>query len=95
MKTGIRIKSAQYAGDYKLKITFTDGKVNIFDYKSLVTSGHDEFSRYLDITKFKKFKISKLGDEIYWDDDCMLVSLQSLYNKKVVNYKRNFTALAA
>lgn len=89
MGSHIRIKHAVYLGDYKIKITFTDGKVNVFDYKPLVTSGHEEFSQYLDVTEFKKFKVSRHKDDIHWKkNDEMVLSLDTLYSKKTVRVKR-------
>lgn len=51
MDQGQKISKAEYFNDYKLKITFSDGAINIFDFKNLVTSDRQEYKPYLDITK--------------------------------------------
>lgn len=61
-----KITKAEYFDDYKLKISFSDGATNIFDFKNLVTSDREEYMPYLDITKFKKFKIQKKVNCIAW-----------------------------
>lgn len=66
MNKDFKITNAEYYNDYKLLISFSDGKTNIFDYKNLVTSERKEYQPYLDITKFKKFKIQQNPNCIAW-----------------------------
>jgi hypothetical protein len=81
MKTGITIVSAKYVDGYKIKIKFSDGKVNTFDYTNLVMRDHEESKPYRDIEKFKKFKIVH-KDSIAWGNDWdMLLSFDYIYNK--------------
>ena len=77
------ITKAEYFEDYKLFISFFDGVSNIFDFKNLVTSDREEYRPYLDITKFKKFKIARNKKAIAWGKendmqipDFMLYSLK-------------------
>ena len=85
MKKGVTIKSAKYLKEYKIEILFSDGKVNVFDYKNLVLRGHEECIPYRDIDMFKKFKIVS-NSEIAWGDNWdMLLPLNTLYNKSYVS----------
>lgn len=89
MKTGIKIISATYFEDYKIKFKFSDNHVNIFDYKPLVTSGHEEFSKYLNITEFKKFSIIQNGTGFAWGYNWeMILPLHTLYSQKTIRYKK-------
>lgn len=64
-----KITKAEYFDDYKLKVSFSDETTNIFDFKSLVTSDREHYKPYLDITKFKKFRIQKKINCIAWGRD--------------------------
>lgn len=81
MKTGITITSAEYAGGYKIKITFSDGKINTFDYESVVMMNHQECLPYRDIKKFKQFQIVN-GSKIAWGENwAMILPLYTIYTK--------------
>lgn len=87
MKTGTIIVKAEYAGDYKIKITFSDKHVNTFDYRTMVTFDHEEFKEYLDVTKFKKFKIDLYGMTIGWGKygGEMILHTHTLYHQTRIN----------
>ncbi len=87
MKTGITIKSAKYLSGFKIKITFSDGRVNVFDYESMVTRNHEESVPYRNIEKFKKFRIDNSSQSIVWGKDWdMLLTLDTIYNKNKVSF---------
>ncbi len=87
MKTGIKIVNVEYVGDYKLAISFSDKKKNVFDYKPFVTYDHEEFKPYLDVTRFKKFKIVDNNTSIAWGKDWeMILPLHTLYSKKTARF---------
>lgn len=91
MKTDITIKKAEYIGDYKIKITFSDGHVNIFNYHSMVIFNHEEFKQYIDIGKFKKFKIVEWKTTIAWSENHeMILPTSTLYSKSRINPKCYF-----
>ncbi len=82
MKRGITINSAEYIDGYKIKITFSDGKVNIFDYESIVMNDHEESIPYRDIKKFKKFNIINENTDIAWGENWdMILPIHTLYTK--------------
>ena len=88
MKTGITILSAEYVEGYKIKITFSDGKVNVFDYQNVVMRDHEESVKYRNIKEFKKFKIVS-GDKIAWGKNWdMLLSFDAIYSKKCVYFSK-------
>ena len=81
--TESKIEKAEYVSDYKLLITFSDGFTNVFDFKNLVTSDRKEYQPYLDITKFKKFKIQRKVNCISWGkENNMQVPGFILYSEK-------------
>jgi hypothetical protein len=81
METGIKIVSAEHAGGYKVRFTFSDGKVNVFDYAPLVEREHEESKPYRDIEKIKQFKVVGGGSELAWGDDWdMVLPLETIYN---------------
>ena len=89
MKSGIKITQAVHAGDYKIKLQFSDGHVNTFDYKPLVMSGHEEFKKYLNIKDFKKFTIIQNKTGLAWGNNWeMILPLSTLYNNKTIRYKK-------
>lgn len=71
---------------YKLKIKFSDGHTNVFDYKTMVTSDHKEFSRYADLKRFKKFKIVNGNTSIAWGEFWhMILTPEALYSQSRLN----------
>ena len=57
--------SAEYAGDYKIKVKFNDSTSGIADFKYTVSTDHLPIIRELiDIEKFKDFRIK--FDTITW-----------------------------
>ena len=87
VESNIRIQTVKYLEGYKLKIVFTDGHTNIFDYKSIVTSGHEESKSYVNIENFKKFQIASRRTEIVWgkNEDDMMLPMEILYLQSRVN----------
>lgn len=77
------IKKAEYFVDYKLMISFSDGVSQIFDFKNLVTSDQEAYKQYLDVTKFKKFKIHRKTNTIAWGkENRMQMPAYILYSEK-------------
>lgn len=90
MKKGITIISAKYVEGYKIEITFSDGKVNIFDYQNLVMREHEETIPYHKIENFKKFSIVEGKTEIAWGKNWdMILPLATIYNKTTVKEKKS------
>lgn len=59
------VTSAEYAGDYKIKVKFNDSTSGIADFKQKVSTDHRPIIRELqDIELFKNFWIE--ADTITW-----------------------------
>lgn len=87
MKKIVKILKAEYLKDYLIKFTFTDGKVNVFDYTTTVMRNHEETIPYRDIKKFKKFHIIEGGYEIAWGKNWdMILPFETIYNKSKASY---------
>ena len=60
-----RIVKAEYAGDYKVLITFDDGQLRLADFYSFISkSPHPSIHKYIDKTLFQQFEIDDY--EILW-----------------------------
>ncbi len=60
-----KIVNAEYAGDYKLLITFEDGQKRLADfYRFISKSLHPSIHKYIDKTLFQQFEIDDY--EIHW-----------------------------
>ena len=78
----IIVSKAQYMGDFRILISFADGKEKDVDFKSLLeNSTHPEIKKYLDEEKFKTFKIS--NGNIEWNDCDMIFPLSDLYKGEI------------
>ena len=57
--------SAEYVGDYKIKVTFDDSTSGIADFKETIFTDHVDIIRELkDLKKFRDFKVD--ADTIVW-----------------------------
>ncbi|RME01874.1 MAG: DUF2442 domain-containing protein [Calditrichaeota bacterium] len=74
----IAINKAEYLSGYKLKLYFNDGTTRIVDFEPFLRkSKHPEIQKYLDLEKFKQFKI-KYGD-LLWNDYELCFPIADLY----------------
>jgi hypothetical protein len=89
----VRIKKARYLRDYAIKFTFTDGHVSVIDFHPFLSAaGQNPMnSQYLDVTRFRRFKLHKNVD-IYWDDWEMCFRFETLYEGKLPKMARRLTA---
>ena len=59
--------SAEYVGDYKIKVTFDDSTSGIADFKETIFTDHLDLIRELkDLKKFRDFKVD--ADTIVWSN---------------------------
>lgn len=78
----IEIKSADYIGDFVIRITFNDGVSRVVDFKSfLETSYHPSIRKYLDERKFKEFQI--IDGNLNWNDYDLIFPIYDLYQGRV------------
>lgn len=78
----ISIIKAEYIGEYKIKLTFSDGMEREIDFGIFLHSAKNPMARkYLDKKLFKKFKID-YGD-IVWNDYEMCFPIWNLYEGRI------------
>ena len=78
----IEIKSANYIGDYAIRIYFNDGNNRLVDFKPFLESSlHPSIRKYLDELKFKQFEI--IDGNLNWNDYDLIFPLIDLYEGKI------------
>ena len=78
----IEIKSAQYIGDFAIRILFSDGFSRLVDFKSFLESSlHPSIRKYLDEGKFKTYQI--VDGNLNWNDYDLIFPLEDLYQGKL------------
>ena len=78
----IEVKSAQYIGDFAIRIFFSDGVNKLVDFKPfLEASLHPSIRKYLEESKFKVFNI--VDGNINWNDYDLLFPIEDLYQGKI------------
>lgn len=81
-KTTAIIK-AEYVKGYKIKLVFSDGKERTINFEPFLKQAANPMTRkFLDINKFKKFKI-EYGDLI-WNDYEMCFPIIDLYEDNIL-----------
>ena len=78
----IKIKNAQYQGDYKIKLNFSDGKKITVDFTNFLKSARNPMTtKYRDFNKFKTFEI--VYGDLIWNDYEMCFPIWDLYKGKI------------
>ena len=71
------VVSASYKGEYRIEVTFDDGKRGVVDFSKYLDKG-GVFDRFKDIRFFKNFKINEELGILTWQDE-IDVALETLY----------------
>ncbi|MCX6263909.1 MAG: DUF2442 domain-containing protein [Bacteroidetes bacterium] len=74
----MKILSANYIDDYKVQLIFDDKKKNVINFLPVLKK-NSVCKKYLDITKFKKFKLDQ-GYIVWGKNWDMIFTIESLYN---------------
>ncbi|MFM7105888.1 MAG: DUF2442 domain-containing protein [Flavobacteriales bacterium] len=78
----IEIKSADYMGDFAIRINFSDGVNKMVDFKSfLEASSHPSIRKYLSENMFKQFVI--MDGNLNWNDYDLIFPIYDLYLGKI------------
>ena len=78
----IEIKKAQYLDNYKIRIAFSDEVERMIDFEGFLKHAKNPMTRkYLDLEKFKKFKID-YGD-LVWGDYELCFPIWDLHEGKI------------
>ena len=74
-------------GDYKLRITFADGKINVVDFEPyFIKRPHPQYNRYHDPARFLDYKI-EYGNLVWGENwDLMFDPLNLYHNNLFKNY---------
>jgi len=74
----IEIKSANYIGDFAIRIFFSDGFNRLVDFKPVLElSLHPSIKKYLEEKRFKEFKI--VDGNLNWNDYDLIFPVEDLY----------------
>ena len=74
----IEVTSANYIGDFAIRILFSDGNEKLVDFKPfLLKSLHPSISKYLNENLFKQFKI--INGNLNWNDYDLIFPVHDLY----------------
>jgi hypothetical protein len=78
----ITIISAEYIGEYKIKLSFNNNTIQLVDFFPFLNSSLNPLIRkYLDKQEFKKFKIDN-GD-LEWNDYDLCFPIADLYENNI------------
>jgi len=78
VKDVLEIASANYIGDYAIRISFNDGSEKLVDFKPfLIKSLHPAISKYLKEDQFKQFEI--INGNLNWNDYDLIFPIHNLY----------------
>lgn len=76
------VVSAEYLGDYTVRIEFNDGTVNSVDFKPFLTSSvNPSIRKYLDEKLFSEFRI--VDGNLNWYDYDLIFPVWDLYEGKI------------
>jgi hypothetical protein len=71
--------AAEYLGDYKLRVSFADGKSGVVDFGKYIKKG-GIFNKLADVKNFKRFTINRELGVITWDGE-IDIAPETLYSE--------------
>ena len=78
----IAVENVEYVGEYKLALTFNDGKQHVVDfYPFLSESQHPDTRKYLDRKEFAKFNLDH--GFLEWNDWELCFPMDKLYHNTI------------
>ena len=91
MNPEVFITQAKYLGGYSLELEFEDGKRQKVDFEPFLRKSlHPEIQSYLDIGKFKQFRL-EYGDLI-WGDYELCFPVMDLYENQILHSNTDLMA---
>lgn len=77
--TGLQVIRAEYAGDVRLHIFFSDGTSKIVDFEPFIlTHPHPQYNRYIEPKYFKRFTIEH-GNIVWGKNWDMVFPVEQLH----------------
>ena len=84
----INIASADFMGDYRLRLVFDDGNEEVVDFNPFLTrSHHPDIRAFLDPVKFANFRIEY--GELVWGDYELCFPIIDLYRNQLEHVCRS------
>lgn len=81
-KNQLEIKEAKYVSGYKIRLTFSDGKVVVVDLEPFLRQAtNPDITQYRQLRKFKAFRLD-YGD-LMWGDYEMIFPTADLYRGEI------------
>ncbi len=78
----IEIKTANYIGDFAIRLYFSDGSNRLVDFKTFLESSlHPSIRKYLEEEKFKQFQI--VEGNLNWNNYDLIFPIDDLYQGKL------------
>jgi len=78
----ININSANYLGDFAIRVIFNDGTEQLVDFKPFLTKAlHPSITKYLNESLFAKYAIK--DGNLNWNDYDLIFPISDLYNGKI------------
>ena len=78
----IDLTKAEYAGGYRLRLWFSDGREQIVDFEPFLrNSSNPLIRRYLEFDRFQRFTVEQ-GD-LLWDDYDLCFPIADLYEGRI------------
>ena len=78
----IEIKTANYIGDFAIRIFFSDGYNRLVDFKHFLESSlHPSIRKYLDEDRFKQYQI--IDGNLNWNNYDLIFPIEDLYQGKL------------
>ena len=76
------LREAEFEGYYKIKLFFSDGTFQLVDFGPfLEKSQHPSIRKYLDLDRFKNFKI--IDGNLNWNDYDLIFPVADLYEGRI------------
>jgi hypothetical protein len=81
----IEIVKANYLGEYRIELYFSDGTTQEVDFEGFIKSSqHPEIKKYSDTGLFREFEI--IDGDIVWNDYDLCFPIADLYENSVSVY---------
>ena len=78
----LEITKAEYVSEYKIRLTFNDGKVHVVDFGPFLKKARNpDTTDYRDLKKFKTFRI--VDGDLMWGDYQMIFPIIDLYRGEI------------